>query len=264
MGIEDSIRQRADCSDHIRAKSYIGDKMPVHYIYVYPVSTSGKDIGYLLAKLAQAFVTLIPDFFCKFRTIAKYGLLLMFLKLERFGNMQEENKLTTIDGVVHEPVSPESYRDAMSHFASAVHIVTTAGIAGRRGTTVSACCSLSDNPPTLLICVMKQHEGNRLFIENGHFCINTLAGKHRPISDVFAGRSPMVNQAERFSQGQWTMMKTGSPVLEDALASFDCQLVCWYDHATHYILCGRVIDIRRSDAKDALIYLNRQYNQLPL
>jgi len=57
---------------------------------------------------------------------------------------------------------------------------------------------------------------------------------------------------------------TGSPVLEDALAAFDCQLVCRYEYATHYILCGRVIDVCRSDAENVLMYLKQGYRKLPL
>ncbi len=64
-------------------------------------------------------------------------------------------------------VESKSYRDAMSHYAGAVQIVTTAGSAGRRGLTLTAACSVSDNPPTILICLQKIHEENRLFIENG-------------------------------------------------------------------------------------------------
>ncbi|RCL02414.1 MAG: Flavin reductase family protein [Candidatus Tokpelaia sp. JSC161] len=158
-------------------------------------------------------------------------------------------------------VSSELYRDAMSSFASAVHVVTTKGIAGLRGTTVSACCSLSDSPPTLLICLMKQHASNRFFIDNGHFCINTLSAKDQFLADIFSGRYN-VSQEERFSMARWRDMKTGSPVLENALAAFDCRLVCWSDDVTHYILHGQVIDISRSEAENALIYLNRGYHSL--
>jgi len=160
-------------------------------------------------------------------------------------------------------VAPEYYRDAMSHFAGAVHVVTTRGIFGLRGATVSACCSLSDNPPTLLICVMKQHEGNQMFVGNGHFCVNTLAGEHHSLADVFAGRHGF-SQEERFAHAHWTEMKTGSPVLENALAAFDCRLVGWHEYATHYILFGQVVSICCSSEKDALIYLNRNYHRLKL
>ncbi|CAM1652516.1 Flavin reductase like domain [Bartonella apis] len=160
-------------------------------------------------------------------------------------------------------VSSVEYRDAMSHFAGAVHIVTTDGARNKRGVTISACCSLSDNPPTVLVCLMRQHEKNRIFIENEKFCVNTLAGHHKNLSDIFAGRGGMTQQ-ERFSHGKWQTLKTGSPVLSDALVALDCQLVGWHVHATHYVLIGEVVAVKRNPGVDALMYLDRAYRTLPL
>ncbi|TIW51814.1 MAG: flavin reductase, partial [Mesorhizobium sp.] len=50
-------------------------------------------------------------------------------------------------------IGPQAYRDAMAHFAGQVHVVTTDGPAGRRGATVIAACSVSDTPPTVLVCL---------------------------------------------------------------------------------------------------------------
>ncbi len=160
-------------------------------------------------------------------------------------------------------VSSQEYRDAMSHFAGAVHIVTTNGIKGKRGVTISACCSLSDDPPTLLVCLMRHNLKNHLFIENGNFCVNSLAGKHRSLADIFSRRYNYT-ETECFDRAQWGTLQTGAPSLSDALASFDCRLICWHEHATHYILIGEVIAINRNQEKDALIYLNRGYHTLPL
>jgi len=160
-------------------------------------------------------------------------------------------------------VEPQIYRDTMSHFAGAVHVVTTDGVAGMRGTTVSACCSLSDAPPTMIVCLMKQHQGNRAFIDNGRFCINSLSGQHRQLSDAFAGRGNM-SQEQRFALGSWHILTTGAPVLSDALAAFDCRLTGWNEHETHYILHGQVVDVAHQHQAEALIYLNRNYHTLPL
>ncbi|WP_156851028.1 flavin reductase [Bartonella refiksaydamii] len=160
-------------------------------------------------------------------------------------------------------VSSQEYRDAMSHFAGAVHIVTTNGIKGRRGVTVSACCSLSDAPPTLLVCLMRHNPKNQLFIENGNFCVNSLAGKHRSLADIFS-RSCRDTQNEHFSIARWSTLQTGAPSLSDALASFDCRLICWHEHATHFVLIGEVVAINRNQEKNALMYLNREYHTLPL
>lgn len=155
------------------------------------------------------------------------------------------------------------YRDAMRHFASAVHIVTTDGAKGKRGVTISACCSLSDEPPTVLVCLMRSHEKNRFFIENEQFCVNTLAGHHRGLSDVFAGRGHL-EMPQRFARAQWRTLKTGCPVLSDALVSLDCKLVSWHIHATHYVLIGEVVGIQNNKSIDGLMYLNRNYHTLPL
>lgn len=161
------------------------------------------------------------------------------------------------------PIASQSYRDAMSHFAGAVHIVTTNGLAGKRGTTISACCSLSDSPPSLLICLMKHNINNRLFLDNARFCVNTLSSNLQELADIFAGRGDL-SQEERFAKAKWTSMKTGAPALVGALASFDCRLTGWHEHDTHYMLYGSVVDIKRADAEEALIYLNRDYHYLPL
>ncbi|VEJ45459.1 flavin reductase [Bartonella vinsonii] len=160
-------------------------------------------------------------------------------------------------------VSSQEYRDAMSHFAGAVHIVTTNGIHGKRGVTVSACCSLSDDPPTVLVCLRRHNPKNQWFIKNGNFCVNSLAGKHRFLADIFSRRCNYA-QNERFDREQWSTLQTGAPSLSDALASFDCRLICWHEHATHCVLIGEVVAIHSNQEKDALMYLNRGYHTLLL
>ncbi|WP_332065512.1 flavin reductase [Bartonella sp. CB189] len=160
-------------------------------------------------------------------------------------------------------VSSQEYRDTMSHFAGAVHIVTTNGIKGKRGVTVSACCSLSDDPPTLLVCLRRHNPKNKLFMDNENFCVNTLAGKHRLLADIFSKRCNLT-QNEYFDMTQWGTLQTGAPSLLDALASIDCRLICCHEHATHYVLVGEVVAVNRNQEKDALIYLNRGYHTSPL
>lgn len=76
----------------------------------------------------------------------------------------------------------------MSHFAGAVHVVTTDGKAGRRGVTVSAACSVSDSPGTLLVCLNHNNPFNRMFDDNGVFVLNTLASIHQSLAVAFSGK----------------------------------------------------------------------------
>src|SRR5258708_14734492 len=79
----------------------------------------------------------------------------------------------------------------MSHAACTVNVVTTDGVAGRHGVTVSAMVSVSaDTPqPTLLVCIHHLTPAIAAVLKNGVFCVNVLRDDQSHISDNFAGRS---------------------------------------------------------------------------
>ena len=158
-------------------------------------------------------------------------------------------------------VEPQTYRDAMARFAGAVHLVATDGEAGRRGVTVIAACSVSDEPPTILVCLNRENEQNDRFRDNGVFSLNTLTDAQRPLADAFSGLTGL-SQDERFAQGSWEALSTGAPVLGGAAAVFDCDLVDTKDLATHRVLFGRVRAVRIGDSLSPLIYYNRAYRLL--
>ena len=156
---------------------------------------------------------------------------------------------------------PQLYRDAMARFAGAVHVLTTDGPAGRRGTTVIAACSVSDHPPTILVCINRENVANSLYSQNGRFVLNTLADNHRDLANGFSGLTGL-SQDDRFALGSWTTLSTGAPVLTDAAAAFDCELSEWTDMATHRVLYGKVTGVRIGDSFSPLMYYNRSYRVL--
>ena len=114
-------------------------------------------------------------------------------------------------------IEATDFRNAMSLLTGAVNVVTTIGASGRYGFTASAVCSVTDTPPTLLVCMNKASYLHAYFIENKILAVNVLGAHHQPISNAFSSK---MNSVERFKHGVWTELKTGSPVLEDALVSF--------------------------------------------
>jgi len=158
-------------------------------------------------------------------------------------------------------VEPQAYRDAMSHFAGHVHVITTDGVAGRRGATVIAACSVSDTPPMVLVCLNRVNPKNEAFIQNGNFALNTLSSHHQPLSVGFSGITGL-SLDERFALGQWDTLSTGAPTLSDALAVFDCELFDTKDLATHRVLFGKVTGLRIGDNLKPLIYHDRGYRIL--
>ena len=160
-------------------------------------------------------------------------------------------------------VSKQIFRDGMARYAAAVNIVTTDGPAGTAGFTASAACSVTDDPPTVLVCLNRASRLHTIFQGNGVFCLNTLAGDQRALSQLFAHRTG-VPMHERFASPAWEKWGTGAPVLRNALASFDCRISAVQDVGTHSVIFGEVQEIRVSGGKSALAYLNRSYRKLRL
>jgi len=156
---------------------------------------------------------------------------------------------------------PKLYRDAMARYAGHVQLVTTAFGGERRGVAVTAACSVSDNPPTVLVCLNHGNEKNKLFFDSGIFALNTLAGHHQKLSHAFSGIDKLTMD-ERFAQGEWDQMATGAPTLVDAIAVYDCRVIDLKPVATHTILIGEVASVRLGGHNPALIYMDRQYRTL--
>jgi flavin reductase len=154
-----------------------------------------------------------------------------------------------------------AFREAMSKLGAAVHVITTAGPAGKAGATATAVCSVSDAPPTLLMCLNRRSQTNPVVLENGVFCVNTLGAGGAEIADIFSGRTG-VTGADRFATGDWTVLGTGSPVLTSAVIAFDCRIIEVRSVASHNVFFGAVERVRLGPAGPALLYHDRAYKQV--
>ncbi len=158
-------------------------------------------------------------------------------------------------------VESAAYRDAMSRVGAAVNVITTDGPQGCTGFTATAVCSVSDSPPTLLICVNRQHRAGESLRENGVFCVNVLRSSEDLLADVFAGRTG-APPAQRFETGSWSRMETGSPVLDSAIVSMECRLTEIKSVASHDIYFATVEAVHHGQPGPALIYYERLYGKV--
>lgn len=158
-------------------------------------------------------------------------------------------------------IEAPAFREAMSRFTAAVHIVTTDGAAGRRGVTATSVASVSDDPATLLVCLNSSSPANRRFEANGCFAVNLLAATDEEMARAFSGEGRL-DPDERFLMAEWGGLATGAPILDGALASFDCRLTDSRIVATHRVMIGEVAAIRLGDPGPALLYLGRGYRRL--
>ena len=162
-------------------------------------------------------------------------------------------------------VDAEPFREGMSRLGAAVHVVTTAGKAGQAGFTATAVCSVSDAPPTVLVCLHRRSQSGTILRTNGVFCINTLHAGEEAVADAFAGRTVAGRRfegAERFGSGEWISLATGAPVLASAVVAFDCQVIEVKAVASHNVIFGAVLAVHFGPSAPALVYHQREYKQV--
>ena len=156
-------------------------------------------------------------------------------------------------------IEATNFRNAMSLLPTAVNVVTTEGLSGAHGFTASAVCSVTDTPPMLLVCMNTTSRSHGHFMENKILSVNVLGAQHEHISNTFASK---LCSEQRFQQGTWTKLVTGSPVLKDALVSFDCEIEQVQEVGTHSVFMCRVVAIKQSEQDESLVYFNRTYHQV--
>jgi flavin reductase (DIM6/NTAB) family NADH-FMN oxidoreductase RutF len=159
-----------------------------------------------------------------------------------------------------DPALRQRFLNGMSHAACTVNVVTTDGVAGRHGVTVSAMVSVSaDTPqPTLLVCIHHKSAVADAVLENGVFCVSVLRDDQSHISENFAGRSG-VHGAAKFDCAKWSTQVTGAPRVLDALVAFDCKVTASERVGSHFVVFGSVQDIFVAGGGVPLIYANRAY-----
>lgn len=156
-------------------------------------------------------------------------------------------------------ISKADFRDAMARVCAPVNIVTTDGPAGRGGFTATAMCSVSDEPPTLLVCMNGRSAQAAMFLSNRRFCVNVLTHDHMHLAGKFAGATR--DMEARYSAARWQTLTSGTPALSDAIVNFDCEIEDVHVVGTHNVMIGRVIDVRHGSGGSALLYVDRSYTQ---
>jgi flavin reductase (NADH) len=153
------------------------------------------------------------------------------------------------------------FRTAMANLSAAVNVVTTDGPFGKAGVTVSAACSVTDSPPTVLVCVNRSSRSHGVLVGNGRLCVNVLGGDHEELAMHFAGAT-RVPTAERFATGAWDLETFGVPVLRDATTAVVGRIRAERDLGSHTVLFLEVEHVTTREDGDALVYFRRGFHSV--
>jgi 3-hydroxy-9,10-secoandrosta-1,3,5(10)-triene-9,17-dione monooxygenase reductase component len=127
----------------------------------------------------------------------------------------------------------------MGHFATGVSVVTArAGQGAPAGMTANAVTSVSLRPLLLLVCVLRESSSYEPIVQSRAYAVNVLQEDDVEMARRFAHDPP----ARRFDGVEFRSAKTGSPILERALAWVDCRVAEVHEAGDHSIIVGEVLD----------------------
>ena len=154
-------------------------------------------------------------------------------------------------------VNQDEFRAVLGRFPSGVTVVTTISTDGSdQGMTVSAFCSVSLDPPLVLICIERSASAHEALSTAKGFVVNVLAAKQEQIARRFA-----IIDVDRFEGIGFTRSANGYAILDDVLAVIECNRVSMYDGGDHSIIIGEV-EATRAEPGTPLLYYRGGYAQL--
>jgi flavin reductase (DIM6/NTAB) family NADH-FMN oxidoreductase RutF len=128
------------------------------------------------------------------------------------------------------------FRRALGQFATGITVVTTRDLEERpQGLTVNAFCSVSLEPPLVLICVDRRAEANTGLAHTARFAVSVLSEDQEHVSRRFASGGPLKFDGLVLPKGV-----SGLPVIPGALATLECRVVASHDAGDHTIYIGVV------------------------
>ena len=164
-----------------------------------------------------------------------------------------------LPGQAHPAAAPDarSFRDALGQLATGVAFVTAAPGGEPVGLIVNSLTSVSLEPPLVSICPSRSSLTWSRIRRTGRFGVNILGRQHEP----FAKRATRAG-ADRFAGLNWEVGRGGVPLLTDALASFECEIVAEHATGDHWIVVGQVDNLHISPDNDPLVFFAGAFGAL--
>lgn len=158
-------------------------------------------------------------------------------------------------------VDTRAFRDALGRFASGVTVVSTVLDGVDHAMTASAFCSVSLEPPTVLVCSHRTSRFHDAVLESGTWGVSILAEEGRAASAWFADRGrPLEDQ---LSDVAFHRASNGVALLDDALAWLECTTSAVHPGGDHSVIMGAVTGAAvRDAADDPLLYYRSHYGTI--
>lgn len=152
-------------------------------------------------------------------------------------------------------------RDLMGRFATGVSVVAARHGPLLAGMTANAIATISIDPPILMASIAQKAETHTAIVGSHAFAVSILAAEQRELAECFA-QPTTAAKLTRFCDADWRESETGSPVLEGALAYFDCRLTERHSGGDHTIFLGEIVAAGYREDADPLVWYASGYRRL--
>jgi 3-hydroxy-9,10-secoandrosta-1,3,5(10)-triene-9,17-dione monooxygenase reductase component len=149
------------------------------------------------------------------------------------------------------------FRDVLGRYCSGVTVVTSMAGGVPVGMTCQSFSSVSLDPPLVMFIPAKTSRAWPAIQRSGHFCVNFLSADQIELSNVMASKG-----ADKFAGVDWTLSKTGAPLLEGVIGYVDCTINDVHEAGDHFVVIGRVqeMELRGPGRAAPLLYFEGAYD----
>lgn len=145
-----------------------------------------------------------------------------------------KNIPSTIDQ--HEQISSDQFKKVMRRFAANVNVITSADGDALNGMTATAVCSVSADPPSVLVIVNRDNRSHPIIKNSSSFAVNVLSAEQKHLAQHFASRP-----SDPFASIAHSIGKTGCPLIKGADAYLECVVIQETEVGSHTIFVGRIV-----------------------
>ena len=149
----------------------------------------------------------------------------------------------------------------MGRFATGVTVVAARHGPLLAGMTANAIASISLDPPLLMASINRNSETHVAIVGSHSFAASVLGADQQAIAECFALPTTAA-KLQRFCDAPWHEAETGSPILDGAIAYFDCRLNTSYPAGTHTIFIGEIVAAGYEDGMEPLLWFGSRYRTM--
>ena len=148
-------------------------------------------------------------------------------------------------------------REALGHFATGVTVITTRIDDEPYGLTANSFSSVSLDPPLVLFSLSRTADCFDAFQSAESFAVNVLRGDQAALSGRFATKD-----IDKWTDTAWRPGRHGCPLLDGAIARFECRVTARHDGGDHVIYLGEVVEFSRDPDGEPLVFFGGRYARI--